>query len=172
MTTSLAPAAQMYIDGQWVVPAAIRSVIDPGMGSAFASAAVGGEADALAAIAAARSAFDRGPWRQWTVVQRADLLRRVADDIAGRNLDLITLDCQNVGTPIRQGHDHLGLVPSVFRYYADMIEDRARNGPESVGPNGSVVEHEPVGVVAAIAPWNYPLWMAGSKVSAAIAAGC
>jgi betaine-aldehyde dehydrogenase len=172
MATSLSPAAEMYIGGRWVRSEVSGEVIDPGTGAPFATASIGGPADARAAIAAAREAFDHGPWRSWTVTARADLLRRVADDIAARNLDLITLDCQNVGTPIRQGHDHLGLVPSVFRYYADMIEDRAARGPESVGPNGSVVEHEPVGVVAAIAPWNYPLWMAGSKVSAAIAAGC
>ena len=71
-----------------------------------------------------------------------------------------------------QGRDHLGLVPSVFRYYADLIEEQAADGPQSVGMNGSVVEREPVGVVVAIAPWNYPLWLASGKVSAAIAAGC
>jgi betaine-aldehyde dehydrogenase len=172
MTTVFAPKARMYIGGQWIDSGESRPVIDPGTGSAFAEATIGGQAEARAAISAARAAFDSGPWRKWTVTARADLLRRVADDIAGRNLELITLDCQNVGTPIRQGHDHLGLVPSVFRYYADMIEGQATRGPEAVGPNGSVVEREPVGVVAAIAPWNYPLWMASSKVSAAIAAGC
>ena len=146
--------------------------MDPGTGRPFAAAAVAGPDVARAAIAAAREAFDHGPWRTWTASQRAGLLRRVADDIAGRNLELIELDCQNVGTPIMQGRDHLGLVPSVFRYYADLIEEQAADGPQSVGMNGSVVEREPVGVVVAIAPWNYPLWLASGKVSAAIAAGC
>jgi betaine-aldehyde dehydrogenase len=162
----------MYINGQWLPSAETHAVVDPGTGSVFAASAIGGADAAQAAVAAAREAFDRGPWRAWTTADRADLLRRVADDIAERNLELIELDCQNVGTPITQGRGHLGLVPSVFRYYADMIERQAANGPDIVGTSGSFVEREPVGVVAAIAPWNYPLWLASGKVAAAIAAGC
>jgi betaine-aldehyde dehydrogenase len=162
----------MYIGGEWLPASESTSIVDPGTGAVFASAAVAGSDAARAAVAAARDAFDHGPWRSWTVAARADLLRRVADDIAARNLELIELDCRNVGTPITQGRDHLGLVPSVFRYYADLIEERAALGPESVGSNGSVVQRVPVGVVVAIAPWNYPLWLASGKVSAAIAAGC
>jgi betaine-aldehyde dehydrogenase len=168
----LPAAARPYVGGEWLPATETRPVLDPGTGRPFAAAAVVGREVAGAAIAAARKAFDHGPWRTWTAGERAALLRRVADDIAGRNLELIELDCQNVGTPITQGRDHLGLVPSVFRYYADLIEEQAANGPQSVGVNGSVVEREPVGVVVAIAPWNYPLWLASGKVSAAIAAGC
>jgi betaine-aldehyde dehydrogenase len=172
MTSSPDHPAALFIDGRWVGSHEQREVIDPGTGRPFATAPIGGADEAHAAIAAARRAFDEGPWRSATVPERAGLLRRVADAIEERNLELIELDCRNVGTPIRQGRDHLGLVPGVFRYYADLIEQRAAQGPESIGTAGSVVQREPVGVVAAIGPWNYPLWLAGAKVSAAIAAGC
>jgi betaine-aldehyde dehydrogenase len=171
MTSSTQPAA-MFIEGQWVGSAEHREVLDPGTGRPFATAPIGGADHARAAIAAARRAFDEGAWRAASVQDRAGLLRRVADAIAERNLELIELDCRNVGTPIRQGRDHLGLVPGVFRYYANLIEERESQGPESIGTAGSVVRREPVGVVAAIAPWNYPLWLASAKTSAAIAAGC
>ena len=133
ITTTLPAAAQPYVGGSGCRRPETRPVVDPGTGRPFAAAAVAGPD-----VARPRS---RPPGRPSTTVrggpgrraERAALLRRVADDIAGRNLELIELDCQNVGTPIIQGRDHLGLVPSVFRYYADLIEEQAADGPQSVG---------------------------------------
>jgi len=162
----------MFVGGQWIDTSTVRPVLDPGTGRPFAHVFEGDEGHVTAAVTAARSAFDDGPWPDSSVAERAGLLRRVADDLAARNRELIDLDCRNVGTPIAQGLEMMGLVPDVFRYYADLIETREREGPESIGRDGTTVEREAVGVVVAIAPWNYPLWQAAGKVAAAIAAGC
>jgi aminobutyraldehyde dehydrogenase len=131
------------------------------------------DSDAVAveeAVTNARSAFET--WSQTTPRARGEALGALADRLAADVCDLADLESQNVGKPAAMAHDEIDYAIDSLRFFAAAA--RCLTG----GPSGefltgytSSLRREPVGVVAAIAPWNYPLMMAAWKVGPAIAAG-
>lgn len=151
---------------------ATRAVHDPATGHRLMDAPEAEAADAADAIAAARAAFDRGPWPRTSVQERARLLERVADAIERERDALAWLETLDTGKTLRESRDDMEQIAQVFRYYA--AEARTQRGDVNPVPSGamSLTVHDPVGVVAMITPWNYPLLQASWKIAPALAAGC
>jgi acyl-CoA reductase-like NAD-dependent aldehyde dehydrogenase len=130
-------------------------------------------ADVDAAVAAARDAFDNGPWPRMSAEERGDALIKLAAVLRERLPDIAQSWTTQVGAPISFTRYVAGQSPDLFEYYGSLIKDyktvdvRRRDNGDEVR-----VVKEPVGVVAAITPWNAPLVLLCYKVSAALAAGC
>ena len=165
----------LYIDGQWVAPATSRrlSVISPTTEEVVGTFAEATEADVDRAVAAARLAFDHGPWPRMTVAERASRLREVAKALRARHEELADTWTLQVGAAISFTRYASAQPPALFDFYADLIEQQPLVD-ERRGAKGGLVRvvKEPVGVVAAITPWNAPLVLLCYKVAAALAAGC
>ncbi len=163
-----------FLDGRWV-PAqsgAEREILNPADNSVLASAAESGTADAEAAIAAARRAFDRGPWGRSTGPERAALLFAVADLVEKHAEELARLDTLNNGKPLREARYDAADAAGCFRYYAGLANKPTGQTYSTGDPNMlCLTVREPIGVCGQIIPWNYPLLMAAWKLAPALAAG-
>jgi acyl-CoA reductase-like NAD-dependent aldehyde dehydrogenase len=160
---------QLYINGKWVTPSGkgVIDVIHSATEEVMGHVPEGDEADANAAVAAARAAFDQ--WSRSTPDQRAGVLARIKDGLKARSDELAQLIAGEVGMPLKlAGPVQVGSPIANFGYYAKLVG--TYEWEESTG-NSKVVK-EPVGVVACITPWNYPLHQIAAKVAAALAAGC
>ena len=160
---------QLFIGGQWVSPSA-KDTIDvhnAGTGEVMGKVPAGTEKDIEAAVAAARAAFDA--WSATPADKRAEFLQKISDGLKARADELAKTIAQEVGMPVKMAaRIQAGLPIANFANYARIakefrFEDRVGN---------SVVCREPVGVVGAITPWNYPLHQIALKVAPALAAGC
>jgi betaine-aldehyde dehydrogenase len=166
--------AQMYIDGKWLDAAEGRrfDVVDPATGETFATVPDAQEQDAEAAIDAARSAFDEGPWSRSTERERESILLKAAE-ILRREADRIAeLESRDSGKPIGEAQEDVAETAFMFEYYGGWATKVTGEIPPVGRDAMSLVVKEPVGVAAAITPWNYPIMMAVQKVAPAIAAGC
>ena len=158
---------ELFIDGQWITPNGTGTVevIDPATEEVFGAVPSGTAEDVDAAVAAARRAFDP----LVSVAERRDRLARVIDAMAKRLPDIAETITREMGAPVRIAGSVQTQVPlAVARGIADVLEKFEFE--ERVG--NSLVVREPYGVVAAITPWNYPLYQVVAKVIPAIAAGC
>ena len=147
--------------------------IDPSTGETFAAVAKAGPEDVERAVRAARAAFDEGPWPRMRGRDRAKALLAVADLVKQRGGELAELEARDSGGTIRKAKNaDVGMVISTFRTYAELAAREADETPLARVP-GSVnwVRREPIGVCAAITPWNFPVQMAAWKIAPAIAAG-
>ncbi|MBC9249367.1 aldehyde dehydrogenase [Pseudomonas alcaligenes] len=168
----------LYIDGQWTLPIQGGSFasLDPSDESLLAQVPAATAEDVDRAVRAARRAFDDGPWPRLSGAQRGEVLRAIAAGIRRRLPQLARLEVRDNGKPLPEAEWDLGDAAGCFDYYADLAEaaDRApRQGIALADERfSSWVEREPVGVVGAIIPWNFPLLMAAWKVAPALAAGC
>ena len=147
-------------------------VVDPYLREPWAQAAAGGPADADRAVAAARAAFDSGPWPRLGFAGRQRLLHRLADLMERHADDLGMADTRDMGKPAddARGHD----VPRSawnFRFFADDARLAAADALPSDTGHHIYTRYEPAGVVAAIAPWNFPLMLETWKVAPALAWG-
>lgn len=157
-----------YIGGRWVpVSGPTLEVIDPSTEETIASTPVGDETVVDAAVLAAAAA--QASWWRTDARYRASVLREIADGMVARRDELAATITSEVGVPIRSsGPVQVDLAVGILRYYADLAETF-----EFVGELGSSrVIHRPLGVVAAITPWNYPLYQIASKLGPALASGC
>jgi len=166
---------KMLIDGNWVDAVSGRTfeTINPATGEVIARVMEGGKDDVNRAVAAARKAFEHGPWKKMTARERGRLLYKLADLIEQHMDELAVLETLDNGKPISDSRNvDLPLVVECYRYYAgwaDKIEGRTI--PVN-GPYFTYTRHEPVGVCAQIVPWNFPLLMQAWKWAPALAAGC
>lgn len=160
---------QLYIDGQWT-PASGSGhlpVIHSATEEVLGQVPEGDVTDAQNAIAAARAAFES--WSTTPAAERAALLTKVADELTARQEELAVLIAQEVGMPkVMASAVQVGLPINVMRSYSKLLDDFSFE--EEV--RNSLILREPVGVVACITPWNYPLHQIVAKVAAAMAAGC
>jgi aldehyde dehydrogenase (NAD+) len=158
-----------YIDGQWV-PADGRApipVIDPATEEQVASVPAGAEEDIDRAVVAARAAFEG--WASRTPADRAGLLSAAADALEARTEEIAALISSEMGTPLSFSKAvQVGNPVRVLRSYAEILSTYSFE--EQIA--NSLVVKEPIGVVGAITPWNYPLHQVVAKVAAALAAGC
>ncbi|WMX43808.1 aldehyde dehydrogenase family protein [Streptomyces roseicoloratus] len=165
----------IHADGTWrgALSGETREVLDPADGRPFAVVAEGGAADADAAVAAARTAFDSGAWPGTPVAERAALLRRAAGLLVRDREELALLESRDAGKTLEEGRIDVDCVADAFRYFADLAVAEGQGRVVDAGSDTvhSVVVHEPVGVCAMITPWNYPLLQASWKIAPALAAG-
>jgi len=162
-----------FIAGRWSDPAGDRraDLIDPSTGEVFASAPVSGQADVDAAMSAAANAFEG--WRDATPGERSLALLRIADAIEARADDFVAAESQNTGKPIAlTKSEEIPPMADQIRFFAGaarMLEGRSAG--EYMSGFTSMIRREPVGVCAAVTPWNYPMMMGVWKWAPALAAG-
>jgi aldehyde dehydrogenase (NAD+) len=160
---------KLFIGGQWVAPSGKESidVHSAGTGEVMGRVPAGTEKDAAAAVAAARSAFES--WSQTPREERAAFLEKISAGLKARADELAKTIAQEVGMPVKlSGRIQAGLPIANFANFSRILRDFKFE--ERVG--NSLVVREPVGVVLAITPWNYPLHQIALKVAPALAAGC
>ena len=165
----------MYIDGQWT-PAqsgATRPIINPANGQTTVEVAEGGQEDARLAIAAARKAFDLGPWPHTPASQRGEMVYKLGCLIEENAEELARLESLDTGKTVEESRWDMADIAGIFKYYGGLAD---KMGGEVIDPPSatatSVVVREPVGVCGQISPWNYPLLQASWKMAPALAAGC
>jgi acyl-CoA reductase-like NAD-dependent aldehyde dehydrogenase len=159
---------RLYRGGAWIEPFGtdLIDVIDPTTEDVFATIPAGVPDDVDAAVAAAKAAF--AAWQAHPIPQRAAMLRRVAEGLDARRDEIAEIEAHEVGTPLLQAaNTQVRLGIKAFATAADIVAGFDFEDRES-----GLVIREPIGVVGAITPWNYPLNQIGAKVAYALAAGC
>jgi acyl-CoA reductase-like NAD-dependent aldehyde dehydrogenase len=174
MTTTQVETRQLFIDGSWREAAAGRrtEVLDPSTGRVVATVAEAGAADVDTAVAAARLAFDSDAWATLSARERARILHRIADLIRENAEEIARLESLDVGKPIA-----LCLPVDVltaadqYEYYAGLAHTLDGATRDTAVNAFAYTRREPLGVVAAITPFNFPLILSSSKIAPALAAG-
>jgi 1-pyrroline dehydrogenase len=161
-----------YIGGEWVDSAGgeTMEVLNPATGETIAEVPASTEEDANRAVEAAKAALPE--WLDSTPRERAEMLLKLADVVEENAEELAALESKNVGKPIAAARDEPGEIADNLRFFAGaarILEGRSTG--EYMAEHTSWIRREPLGVVAGIAPWNYPLWMAVWKMGPALAAG-
>ena len=143
-------------------------VLEPATEAVLAEVPRAGVEETDAAVARAKAAYPA--WRAVAPGDRSALLHRLADALAGELDELAVLEARNAGKPIGDARGEMGMVADTFRYYAGAVE---RNLGDTIPVSGGIgmTFREPLGVVALITPWNFPLTIAGWKLAPALAAG-
>jgi 4-(gamma-glutamylamino)butanal dehydrogenase len=164
----------LFIDGNWCEPEsrATMDVISPIDGKTFTTIADAAAADVDLAVKAARKAFDKGHWSKAAPAERKKVLLRIAELIERDALDLAVLGVRDNGTEISMAlKAEPGSAAATFRYYAEAIDKvYGEIAPTAQNVLG-LIHREPVGVVAAIVPWNFPMMIGAWKIAPALAAG-
>ncbi|MBA3279827.1 MAG: aldehyde dehydrogenase family protein [Geodermatophilaceae bacterium] len=167
--------SELFVGGRWV-PARSggrREICCPADGTLVATVDEAGAEDTVAAISAARTAFDSGEWPATSAVDRGALLHRVADRLLQDKAAIARAESLDTGKRYVESQYDVDDVVAVFRYYAGTAgEDAGRVVDSGRRDVVSRVVHEPVGVCGLITPWNYPLLQVAWKVAPALAAGC
>ncbi|MFE3453317.1 aldehyde dehydrogenase [Nonomuraea sp. NPDC059194] len=165
----------LFIGGEWVAPAGtgIIEVVNPHTEQVIGSVPDGTPADMDRAVAAARDAFDHGPWPRLSFAERAEAIGRLAEIYAARQGEMAALITEEMGSPITfsqlaQAPQPLGMLQFYAEYGRTFQQEEER--PGLFGP--SIVRREPVGVVAAVVPWNVPQFVSMTKIAPALLAGC
>lgn len=167
---------RIYVGGAWIEPAGTGGfdVLEGTEGRRVARVAEANEADVGHAVAAARSAFDAGPWTRMAPAERADYLDRIADEVEKRGAEFARIWSLESGVTFKIASERVGAsMAGTFRYYAELgrrFAFREDHAPRA-GGFGYLVR-EPVGVVGAIIPWNAPAGLMTTKTAPALVAGC
>lgn len=167
--------ALMYINGEKVDSegGAFYDVINPATGQLLSRVSKGAVADVSRAVDSAREAFDKGPWAKMAPGERARVMLRLADILDDQADAVARMESQNQGKTIKQAKDSdIPTSSDNIRFFAGAcrtLEGKAAS--EFNGLGTSFIRREPIGVVACITPWNYPLMMAVWKIMPAIAVG-
>jgi aldehyde dehydrogenase (NAD+) len=166
---------RLYIGGEWAAPAGTGTidVTNPATEEPVGRVPEATEADMDRAVEAARRAFDHGPWPRTAPAERAQVLTKVSQAIQANMAELAALVSTEMGSPVSWGTMGQVLAPSmIFDYYASLGGTYAFDEVRAGLMGQVLVTGEPVGVVAAIAPWNVPLFIAAAKLAPALLAGC
>ncbi|MCP2157270.1 UNVERIFIED_ORG: aldehyde dehydrogenase (NAD+) [Rhizobium sp. SLBN-170] len=165
---------QCYIDGRFEDGEASFSSLDPATGEPWAEMPESREADISRAVEAAhRALYDDAAWSKLTATQRGKLLYRLADLVAENAKTLAELETRDTGKIIRETSAQIAYVADYYRYYAGLADKIEGAYLPIDKPDMDVwLRREPVGVVAAIVPWNSQLFLAAVKIGPALAAGC
>ncbi|AZQ32604.1 aldehyde dehydrogenase [Streptomyces cyaneochromogenes] len=174
MTTFEIEPGRLFIGGQWreAADGARTEVVDPSRGAVVTTVADAGAADVDAAVRAARDAFDDGAWSGLSGRERGRVLHRVAALIRENADTIAELESRDVGKPITLAHAvDVTNAANDYEHFAALAH--ALDGSVRDTPMNALayVRRRPLGVVAAITPYNFPLILAGSKIAPALAAG-
>ncbi|RFS83178.1 aldehyde dehydrogenase family protein [Actinomadura spongiicola] len=168
----LVPHTGHHIDGEFTGTGS-TPVIAPRDGATVAEIASAGTAEVDAAVAAARRAFDTGPWPRLSPAERKAALLRWADLVERDRATLALLISLEMGKPVTEANGiELRAVINCLRWYAEAADKQLDESPRTSASSLALVTREPVGVVAAVVPWNFPLTMAAWKIAPALASGC
>lgn len=167
---------QLYINGAFADAADGRTftTLNPATQEVVATCARAGAADIDAAVRAARTAFDHGPWPRMSREERSAVLKAIADRISGDAASLADLEVADSGSTIRKAKEDVYLSARNMAGFAKLALldfDGLLEGVSRPGVSRNLLLYEPVGVVGAIIPWNFPLKMAVWKLGPALAAG-
>lgn len=170
----LASPDRLFIGGQWEAPAGGEpfAIISPSSEELVGHVARATTLDMDRAVAAARDAFDNGPWPRMSGAERAPYLRRIAEEMSKRADDFARAWSLQVGMPYGQAAMTAPYMGGYFSFYADLADQGFEEIRPSITEGKAIVVREPVGVVVAIVPWNAPLATLALKVAPALAAGC
>jgi acyl-CoA reductase-like NAD-dependent aldehyde dehydrogenase len=174
MAITVAKPALLVIDGKRVASASGQTyaTLNPATGEALADVAEAGLEDVERAVAAARRAFDDGPWPNWPASQRAQVLFKMAALIRERMGELAELETRNSGKIIADSLGEVKAAAACFEYYGGAATKIFGETIPITSPGLDLTLREPVGVVGQIIPWNFPIVMASWKLAPALAAGC
>jgi aldehyde dehydrogenase (NAD+) len=166
---------ELFIGGSWVPPANGEhvDVISPSTEAPVGSVPLAANVDIDRAVAAAREAFDSGPWPRMTPAERAEVLDRAAASLRKREAEIAAVTVDEMGCAISQAPQaQTGFTAVLFDYYASLARTFEFSRTVVAGARAGIVDLEPVGVVAIIVPWNAPVTLACWKAAPALAAGC
>ena len=163
---------KQFIGGEFVEAADGRTaeVVNPANDKAIAHVPASSSEDVDRAVAAAETAF--ATWKKTTPQDRSLMLLKIADAIDARGEELGRLESANAGKPVGAAIDEMAVCSDLFRFFAGaarIMDGLAAN--EFAAGHTSIIRRDPIGVVASIAPWNYPLYMASWKLGPALATG-
>jgi betaine-aldehyde dehydrogenase len=165
---------QLFINGELVASRSNKTipVYDPSTEEVIAQVPDANSDDVNRAVAAAKAAFEDGPWATTTPQERGRVLFRLAEKIRQNSAMLAELECRNTGKPIVEAEYDINDVATCFEYYGGLAT-KILGYVNPVPDNAvSLTLKEPVGVAGQIIPWNYPLLMGAWKLAPALAAGC
>lgn len=166
---------QLFVDGRWVAPTtgSTLTVLDSNDEEVFLKVAEAGPDDVAAAVAAARLAFDEGPWPRLSHAERAIFLRAIAEKLRERTADIGDMWARETGAVLSMTRNG---GPGAARFWdgtADLVDTFAWEEQHTAADGGfGLLVREPVGVVAAIIPWNSPILTMSMKLAPALLAGC
>ena len=164
---------KLFIKGRFVAGKGDHKeqVLDPATGKAIAEVAEASEDQIVAAVEAANAAFPA--WARTAPKDRATMLLKLADRVEAEARELASLESRNCGKPLAAAlNDEIPAIADVFRFFAGAARMQHGSAAGEYLPGyTSMIRRDPLGVVASIAPWNYPLMMAAWKLSPALAAG-
>lgn len=165
---------QHYIDGEFVdsLSGATFDVLDPVSNETYVQAAAGRREDVDRAVAAARRAFDEGPWPRMLPRARSRVLNTIADLVESRDARLAELESFDSGLPITQALGQAQRAAENFRFFADLIVAQADDTYKVPGRQVNYVNRKPKGVAGLITPWNTPFMLESWKLAPALASGC
>jgi len=173
-TSASLPVGKLFINGKWSDARTGRTfeTRNPATGEILARVADADPSDVDAAVAAARKAFEEGPWPKMGAADRSRLLWRIADLLIQRADEVARIETLDNGKPIFESRQvDVPLVAEIFQYYAGWATKLTGETIPAKPGAFTYTLREPVGVVAAIVPWNFPLLLASWKVAPALAAG-
>jgi acyl-CoA reductase-like NAD-dependent aldehyde dehydrogenase len=172
----VAEQGRLFIGGSWASPSGpdVIGVISPHTTDVIATTAAAGPADVDRAVAAARAAYDTGPWPRLDPAVRVEAVRRLADRCDERRREMAQLITDEMGSPISFSKLAQATLPTVLLRAAADIAAGLPWEETRPGAFGSdiLVRREPAGVVAAIVPWNMPQFLIAGKLAPALLAGC
>lgn len=174
MTTFEIEPGRLFVGGQWreAADGARTEVVDPSRGTVITTVAEASAADVDAAVMAAREAFESGPWPAMSGRERGRILNRVAQLIREKADEIAQLESLDVGKPISLCHAvDVTNAANDYEYFAALAFSLDGATRETVHNALAYTKRDPIGVVAAITPFNFPLILAGSKLGPALAAG-
>ncbi len=162
-----------YIDGEFreSVAGGTFTTLDPATNEVITEASDGQAADVDAAVAAARRAFDEGPWPKMKAADRAKVLRRIAELVRAHAEEFIEREVLDIGMPIKQMRGLAARAAQNFEYYAGVITELHGRSFQVGDEFLNYTIHKPVGVAGMIMPWNAPLMLSTWRIAPALAAG-
>src|SRR4051812_9643844 len=161
----------MLVNGKWMKARQTREIRDPGNGEIVAVVQEAGREEVSRAIDAAREAFDHGPWRKTSALDRGKMLFRIADAIRRDAKLLAELEVRNCGKPLAEAEFDVADAANCFEFYGGLATKIHGETMQVPANSVSYVVREPIGVCGQIIPWNYPLLMSSWKLAPALAAG-
>ena len=174
LRTTQIPHQKLFIGGNWIdaVTSNRLDSLSPLNGNLLTTIAEAGSKDVDLAVACARASFEKGTWSKAAPAERKKVLNRIADLIDKHQLELAVLGVRDNGTEISMAlKAEPGSAAGTFRYYAEAIDKVSGEISPTAENVLALVHREPVGVVAAIVPWNFPLMIGAWKIAPALAAG-
>ena len=171
---NIAIETRLFINGEYSAAAdnSVFATVDPTAQQTLAEVARGKKADVDRAVQAARSAFERGDWSQASPAQRKAVLNKFADLMEAHCEELALLETLDTGKPIRHSlRDDIPGAARAIRWYAEAIDKVYGEVAPTGGNELAMIVREPIGVIAAVVPWNFPLLLACWKLGPALASG-